>query len=61
MADYVIRAATLDDLQALTDIYNHYIVHTPITFDVQPYTVEQRREWFDDHAASGKHRLLVAE
>jgi phosphinothricin acetyltransferase len=56
----VIRPATADDLPALTAIYNHYIVHTPITFDVAPYTPEQRREWFDDHAPNGKYRLLVA-
>lgn len=55
-----IRAAVIDDLPALTDIYNHYILHTPITFDVNPYTVDQRRPWFDEHACSGRHRLLVA-
>jgi phosphinothricin acetyltransferase len=55
-----IRDAVVADLAALTDIYNHYIVHTPITFDVAPYTPEQRREWFDDHAPNGKYRLLVA-
>ena len=55
-----VRAAVLDDLPALTDIYNHYILHTPITFDVVPYTVEQRRAWFDEHAGDARHRLLVA-
>lgn len=30
MDAYAIRAATLDDLDALTDIYNHYIVNTAI-------------------------------
>jgi hypothetical protein len=25
-----VRAATLSDLPALTDIYNHYILHTPM-------------------------------
>ena len=56
-----IRDASLADLPALTDIINHYIVHTPITFDMQPYTVETRRHWFDEHAPQGKYRLLVAE
>lgn len=55
-----IRPAVLDDLPALTDIYNHYIVHTPITFDVKPYTVDARRAWFDEHGATGRHRLIVA-
>ena len=57
---HTIRSATLDDLPTLTDIYNHYVVNTTITFDLRPLTVEQRRPWFDDHHASGPHRLLVA-
>jgi len=57
----VIRTADIADLPALTAIYNHYIVHTPITFDVQLYEPEQRRPWFEDHAPAGRHRLLVAE
>jgi phosphinothricin acetyltransferase len=55
-----IRPATLEDLPALTNIYNYYVVNTAITFDVQPLTVSERRAWFDDHAATGRHRLLVA-
>ena len=60
MSHLAIRAATLDDLPALTDIYNHYILHTPITFDVQTFTADERRAWFDDHHASGPHRMLIA-
>ena len=56
-----IRAAVDADLTALTDIYNHYVVHTPITFDVNPLTPEERRPWFSEHRAEGRHRLLVAE
>lgn len=60
MADHAVRAATLHDLQALTDIYNHYVVNTAITFDVQTFTAATRRGWFDHHAETGPHRLLVA-
>ena len=60
MADYAIRTATLDDLEALTDIYNHYVVNTAITFDLHPFTTSERQPWFDDHRDSGPHRLLVA-
>lgn len=56
-----IRDGVLADLPALTDILNHYIVHTPINFDVEPYTIDARREWFDEHASKGKYRLVVAE
>ncbi len=56
-----IRPATAADLPRLVEIYNHYVVHTPITFDLEPVTVEQRRPWFDQFGDHGRHRLLVAE
>ena len=59
-AALAVRAAILADLPALTDIYNHYVVHTAITFDLRPLTLDERRVWFDDHAGGGRHRLLVA-
>ncbi len=58
----VIRLPQHNDLRALTEIYNHYIRQTTITFDLEPYSVEQRREqWFDHYASQGRHRLWVAE
>jgi len=56
-----IRAGRLDDLEALTRIYNHFVVNTHVTFDLEPFTVEARREWFSHYSATGRHRLLVAE
>ena len=56
----LIRPAGLDDLPALTDIYNHYVVNTAITFDLRPFEPAERRAWFDDHAPTGRHRLIVA-
>jgi phosphinothricin acetyltransferase len=56
----VVRPARLDDLPALTAIYNHYVRTSAATFDVQEFTVERRRWWFDDHADTGPHRLVVA-
>ena len=47
MADYAVRAATLDDLEALTDIYNHYVVNTAITFDLRTFAAPERRAWFE--------------
>ena len=60
MSDVVIRHAEMHDLPALLDIYNHYIVHTPITFDIEPRTLEQRRQWFDGFKTSGRYQCLVA-
>jgi phosphinothricin acetyltransferase len=56
-----IRPAVRADLARLTDIYNYYVVNTPVTFDVEPYTVERRETWFAQFAEAGRHRLLVAE
>lgn len=56
-----LRAARCDDLPRLTEIYNHYVVHSPATFDLEPKTLDQRAEWFAQFAATGRHRLIVAE
>jgi len=61
MGEVGIREARLGDLARLTEIYNHYVVHTAVTFDVEAYTVEKRRAWFEQFAATGRYRLLVAE
>lgn len=36
----MIRPFQESDIQALTDIYNYYVLHTIVTFDFEPYTVE---------------------
>lgn len=56
-----IRRGREDDLAGLTELYNHYIRATPITFDLEPYTPETRRPWLASFAASGRHQLFVAE
>ncbi len=61
MSEVSIRAAVQSDLVALTALYNHYILHTAITFDTEPWSIEQRREWLSHYASTGRHRLLVAE
>jgi len=57
----ITRPAARTDLPRLTEIYNHYVIHTPVTFDLEPYTVERRAAWFEQFAPAGRHRLLVAE
>ena len=56
-----IRPARIEDLPRLTEIYNHYVVNTPTTFDLEPFSVEQRTSWFERYGTSGRYRLLVAE
>jgi len=60
MMEIAIRPAEQGDLGALTDIYNHYVRETAVTFDVEPRTLEQRRAWLDGFAPTGRYRCFVA-
>ena len=55
-----VRPGAESDLGALTDIYNHYVRETPITFDTAVFTPEERRPWLLSHPEDGPHRLMVA-
>lgn len=61
MSTIHVRPAERTDLARLTEIYNYFVVNTPVTFDLEPYTVERRGPWFDQFSLTGRHRLLVAE
>jgi phosphinothricin acetyltransferase len=61
MGETRIRPADRGDLARITEIYNHYVLNTPATFDVEAYTVERRESWFAQFSVAGRHRLLVAE
>ena len=61
MAEIRIRPAVGADLARLTEMYNYYVVNTPVTFDVEPYTVERREAWLGQFGVTGRYRLLVAE
>jgi phosphinothricin acetyltransferase len=50
----------VDDLQVILDIYNHAILHSTATADVEVQTLESRRAWFDARRAAG-FPILVAE
>jgi phosphinothricin acetyltransferase len=55
-----VRAGVEQDLEALTDLYNHYVRETPITFDTAVFTPEERRPWLLSHPEDGPYRLKVA-
>jgi len=59
-SNITIRPAQLADLARLTEIHNHYVLHTHITFDLQPFSPEQRVPWFHEHSDGRRYRLLVA-
>jgi len=56
---FTVRKATLQDLEAITVIYNQAILNTVATFDTQTKTAEGQRGWFAQHGE--KHPILVAE
>jgi phosphinothricin acetyltransferase len=60
MTEVVLRSGVAADLGALTDIYNHYVRTSHATFDTEPFTVPQRREWFSHFSTDGPYRLVVA-
>jgi phosphinothricin acetyltransferase len=61
MGEVAIRPGRAEDLPDLTELYNHYIRETPITFDLVPYAVEERRDWLERFSETGRHRLWVSE
>lgn len=56
-----IRNADASDAAALARIYNHYVLNTHITFDLEPVSVDNRLEWMQQFDNGGLHRLFVAE
>ena len=60
MSDILIRRAEQGDLPALLEIYNWYVLNTPVTFDLEPRTMAQRQAWLDGFARAGRHQCFVA-
>jgi phosphinothricin acetyltransferase len=54
-----VRQAEERDLGQLNNIYNRYVLETHFTFDLEPMTIEARREWFEHHKSTGPHRVVV--
>lgn len=55
----LIRAATEADAGALADLYNHYVLHTPVTFETEPVSAVEMAGRVADIGAS--HVWLVGE
>lgn len=54
-----IRDARLDDLETINRIYNEAIGTSTATWDEEPWTIEKRQAWFDEHGALSP--VLIAE
>ena len=61
MAGVSIRRGAAADLRELTEIYNHYVRETAITFDVEPFEVDERRAWLEGFGETGRYQIFVAE
>ena len=61
MGEAAIRPGCTEDRPDLTALYNHYVVSSTVTFDIEPFEVEQRRAWFDHYETVGRHRLFVSD
>ena len=59
--DVVIRPAHESDLARINEIYNGYIVDSPISFDLETWDLEQRATWWDHYADTGPYRVFVAD
>jgi phosphinothricin acetyltransferase len=60
MNEFDIRPVEQIDLPELLEIYNHYVLTTPVTFDIEPLSLSQRQEWLDKFSLTGSHRCFVA-
>ncbi|MPZ98211.1 MAG: GNAT family N-acetyltransferase [Dehalococcoidia bacterium] len=55
----LVRRATMDDLPVINRIYNYEVEHGVATWDLAPWSLEQRAQWFAEHDDSTP--VLVAE
>ena len=55
-----IRPATAADLPGILDIYNHAVLHTTASYDLEPVSLRSRQDWFAARQKAG-FPVLVAE
>ncbi|MFT7218938.1 MAG: phosphinothricin acetyltransferase [Candidatus Azotimanducaceae bacterium] len=55
-----IRQSSIEDLEALRDIYNYYVLNTPITFDIEPVDLSDREVWLRQFNHNDRHFLYTA-
>ena len=60
MTKLKVREATIEDARILADIYNHYVLNTHITFDMEPVNADSRLGWLSHYNQNPMHRLFVS-
>lgn len=61
MAEAEVRRAQEGDLDAITRIYDQYVVDSAVSFDTEPWSRERRLAWWADHRGHPRLVVLVAE
>jgi L-amino acid N-acyltransferase YncA len=56
-----IRIARQKDLKQIVAIYNQAIADGNCTADIEPLTVAERQEWFDNHTPPERYPIYVME
>ena len=52
-----VREAEERDLEPLNEVYNHYVLTSPCTFDIEEISMDARQKWFEQ--LGGRYRLIV--
>ncbi len=56
-----VRPATRADVPAMLKIYNHAVLHTTASYDLEPVALETRLAWFDHKQVEGWPVLVLEE
>ncbi len=56
----VFRPAMLKDLGPINALYNDYILNSAATFDLEPISLSDKRQWFEQFSEGGRSQLWVA-
>lgn len=54
-----IRKASINDINAITEIYNDAILNTNATFDTEIKSISEQKKWFNNHGP--KNPIILAE
>jgi len=56
-----VRPAIDDDLPGILEIYNDAVLNTTATYDYEPRTLEQRRQWFEERQRDNYPVFVAAD
>lgn len=56
-----LRPATRADVPSILEIYNHAVLHTTASYELEPVSLESRLEWFGQKQAGGWPVLVSAD